>query len=227
MPKPPKKKKLSTSQVKRSKLIRLQQYMNLETGALDETALPNMTSLYKKAAQYKLLCAKIRKCQKCPGLNVSWITEAAAGWGDLNAAVFIVGQALDEHGVKTGVPLLLGSGQLIDIALALSGQARKDVFLSNAVHCFTGGRRPSTVKEKKACRIYLAEELKIVMPQMVVALGKDAQEAVDGVLGEQKEVQVLRLAHPAAFWKSNNPDIARNWILKLSVVLDKYIGERR
>lgn len=222
MPKTSKKKKLSPAMVKRTKLVRLQSYMNLETGALDESALPHIKMLYKKAAQYKRLCAHIRQCRKCPGLNAPWITEGLPGSGSLDARVMIVGQSLHDHGVKTGVQFILGSGLLIDIALALSGVSRTGIFVTNAVHCHPPNNRPSSEGEKKACLPFLEAELKIVSPDIVVSLGNDAKQALDTILGDAKVPKRLNLVHPAAFWRSNNPDTARNWILKLSNTLDKY-----
>lgn len=201
---------------------------DLETGKLHTDLFDYENSLHRKAVQMKALAAKIRRCKKCPGLNVKRFTEACPGWGNLNADIFFIGQSLHEPGVSSDLPFILGCGYSIDAALRLSGLLRKDVFMSNVVHCHPEKNRGSTAEEKENCLPYLVSELDIVNPKLLVALGNDAKEAVDVALSWCTLLgKVLKIKHPASFMYSA-PEERIDYIVKLSLEIDKVLkGKKR
>lgn len=213
---------------RRDKLVALREFVDLETGKVLTDSFTYENTLYKKAVKMKTLAAKIRRCRKCPGLNVKRFTEACPGWGNLNSSIFFVGQSLHKPGVSSGLPFILGSGYCIDAALRLSGLLRKDVFFSNVVHCHPEGNRTSTQQEKDNCLGFLIEELEIVQPRMIVALGNDAKSFVNNfIIGYRKliteaedTVKVLKIKHPASFMYSA-PEERIDWIVKLSLEMDR------
>lgn len=147
------------------------------------------------------------------------------GWGDLNADVFFVGQSCHEFGVYSGLPFILGSGLMIDAALRLSGLNRKDCFISNVVHCHPERNRMSTEEEKESCLPYLFEELDIVQPRVVVALGKDAEQGVKRYMDEREHTwKYLHYSHPASLLYTS-PESRPNYVIKLSLDLDKARGK--
>lgn len=208
---------------RKDKLVALKAFADLETGKLHTDLFTYENDLYRKAVQMKSLAAKIRRCKKCPGLNVKRFTENCPGWGNLNADIFFVGQSLHEPGVSSDIPFILGCGYSIDAALRLSGLLRKDVFMSNVVHCHPEKNRGSTAEEKEDCLDFLDKELWIVCPRLVVALGNDAKEAVDSLRETfPKSVKVLKIKHPASFMYSA-PEERIDWIVKLSLEMDKVL----
>jgi uracil-DNA glycosylase family 4 len=208
---------------RREKLIALQQYLNLETGEVDTSAFEDEKLLYEKSILKKSLDSRICRCDRCPGLNIKRSTECCCGYGDLNARIFFIGQSLHQPGVDTGVPFINppdnpnSSGWCIDAALRLSGLRRKDVFMSNVLHCHPPNNRQSTAEEKENCLEYLQEELDIVCPDLVILLGNDAAQAP---LNFNAVGKVIKMKHPATFSYSA-PERKIDWILKLSKILDK------
>ena len=205
------------------KLVALQTHMNLETGLLDESSFPLENALYAKSILKKSLDRRIRTCKLCPGLNIKTFTEAAVGYGDLNASIFFVGQSLHSPGVTSGIPFILGSGFCLDAALYLSGLTRKDVFISNVVHCHPEGNRASELSEKKNCEWYLWQEVFIVQPKLIVALGNDAHWAVGRLPSLHiANTKIIKIRHPASF-AYGAPEERGSWIVKLSLALDKVL----
>jgi len=202
-------------QSRKDKLVALSQFVDLETGEVDEDAFLYENTLYKKAILKKVLDRNIRQCGLCEGLNIKRLSEGCPGWGDLNARVFIIGQSLHKPGIISDLPFILGSGYSLDAALRLSGLSRKDVFITNVVHCHPPGNRSSTSDEREACLLFLEREIQIVKPKLVVALGNDAKWAV----GKLK-VKALCLKHPASFMYGA-PEDRVGWILRLSKEIDK------
>ena len=110
---------------------------------------------------------------------------------------------------------------IIDAALRLSGLNRRDCFITNIVHCHPERNRPSTDEEKENCLSYLFEELDIVNPQIVVALGRDAEQAVQKYMDEREyEFRYLKYQHPASLIYSA-PENKPNYIIKMSLDIDK------
>ena len=208
------------------KLEHLSKFCCLETGELDKNNFTDLDLLYQKGRQYHRLCQRIRCCNECPGMNIGRVTECCPGWGNLNADVVFVGQSLHEPGMYSQIPFILGSGLIIDAALRLSGANRHDCFWTNTVHCHPERNRGSTEEEKENCWTYLAHEITIVQPKVVVALGKDAKWAAEMYRDnyDDYERKWLFYTHPASLIYSA-PEARPNWIVKLSLDIDRALNK--
>lgn len=212
------------SKTRAEKLVALQEFCNLETGELKIAAFKEEEVLLDKGRQMKVLAGKIRQCKACPGLNVTRMTESAAGWGNLNADVFFVGQSLHQPGMTSGIPFIGGSGLAIIAALRLSGLRRRDCYWTNTIHCHPENNRGSETEEKENCLPFLKAELKIVQPKLVVLMGEDAKAAnlkLDQIVPEAIE-RCIR--HPAAFCYAA-PERRVGWVIKLSLEIDKCLNK--
>lgn len=202
------------------KLEHLGKFCNLESGEIDKDNFAGLDLLYGKARQYHKLSQRIRCCNACPEMNIGRVTEGCPGWGNLNANIMFIGQSLHEPGMYSQIPFILGSGIIIDAALRLSGIERRDCFWTNVVHCHPEKNRPSTNEEKENCWLYLAEEIDIVQPKVVVALGEDAERAIQKYKKEREyKFKYLHYAHPARLIYTA-PESKPNYIVKMSLDID-------
>lgn len=210
--------------VRSKKLEHLSKFCNLESGELDKDSFADLDLLYQKGRQHHRLSQRIRYCDKCPGMNIGRVTECCPGWGNLNADVMFVGQSLHEPGMYSQIPFIGGSGLMIDAALRLSSVARHDCFWTNAVHCHPERNKASTDEEKESCWRYLAEEIAIVQPRIVIALGKDAKWAAEKYRNDYNDDtrKWLFYAHPASLIYSS-PESRPNYIVKMSLDIDKIL----
>lgn len=203
------------------KLTALRNFVNLETGEVYEDKFIWENSLYEKAVQKKSLDKSISSCNKCSQMNIMRYSENCPGWGNLNSPYFFIGQSLHRPGMMSTLPFILGCGYMLDAALRLSGMRRHDVFLSNVVHCHPPRNRPSTMEEKENCLSFLRQELEIVQPKMVIALGADAEWAIQKLkMKSSKSQRILKVKHPASFMYSA-PELRIEWIIKLSTEMDR------
>ena len=100
--------------------------------------------------------------------------------GDSTAALCIVGEAPGEDEDKQGFPFVGRSGKLLDDTLTQAGlDVNKDVYVCNIIKCRPPGNRKPTEEETNTCIDYLDEQLKLVNPKVIVALGNTA---VSGLL---------------------------------------------
>jgi len=111
------------------------------------------------------------------------------GEGKRTATVMFVGEQPGDQEDRAGHPFVGPSGRLLDGALERAGLDRRDAYVTNAVKHFkwvpdpNGKRRihktPST-SEVRACHPWLDEEIAVVQPRVIVALGATAAKAVFG-----------------------------------------------
>ncbi|MBX6768818.1 MAG: UdgX family uracil-DNA binding protein [Actinomadura rubrobrunea] len=125
-------------------------------------------------------------CRGCP--LYANATRTVFGEGATHGRVVLVGEQPGDQEDRRGRPFVGPAGRLLDRALEEAGIARGDVYVTNAVKHFkfkqTAGKRrihqTPTVGEMRACRPWLAAELRAVEPDVVVALGATAGKALLG-----------------------------------------------
>lgn len=117
--------------------------------------------------------------------------------GSPDAQIVFVGEAPGAEEEKQGEPFVGPAGQLLNKVIKAMGLERSDVYVTNickfrpAAGSRTGwqsGNRNPTGIEMNACLEFVQEELAIIQPQVIVALGKTA---VEGLL--EREVAITRL----------------------------------
>ena len=100
-----------------------------------------------------------------------------------------VGEQPGDEEDKAGHPFVGPSGRLLDAALEAAGIPRDSVYVTNAVKHFKFVRRELTqrrlhkkpsVGEVRACRPWLAEEIRLTAPRLIVVLGSTAAQALLG-----------------------------------------------
>ena len=212
--------KRASDDIRKRRILQLHRMLHPETGRIIESAFQGEYRRRQKATGKQPLDAQIRDCHACSLAAC----PRACGWGDLNARHMLIGQSLHEPGVYTGIPFIVpGCGALIDAALRLVGMTRCDIFLTNAVHCHPERNRPSTSAELDACRPFLAQEISIVQPEMIVALGSAAKSSVakikeDG--GVPEGCIIVNLIHPAATLRMH-PEATSDFVLRLAQELER------
>ena len=126
-------------------------------------------------------------CRACPLWKVG--TQTVFGEGTRTATLMFVGEQPGDQEDLAGHPFVGPSGRLLDSALERAGLDRGDAYVTNAVKHFkwvpdgSGKRRihktPSS-SEVKACHPWLDEEIAVVKPRVIVALGATAAKALFG-----------------------------------------------
>jgi len=126
-------------------------------------------------------------CRDCPLWENA--TQTVFGEGPQNATVMLVGEQPGDKEDLAGKPFVGPAGQMLDRALAEAGVDRRKTYITNAVKHFKFVQRgkmrlhqkPAT-PEIRACRQWYERELKIIRPELVVALGATAAQSVFGKL---------------------------------------------
>lgn len=159
---------------------------------------------------------KSKSCTACPLYKIG--TQTVFGAGSENAKIVIVGEQPGNEEDLTGLPFVGPAGKILEKALVAAGIERKDVYLTNAVKHFkwTPSDRPSKPRlhkkpntaEIKACRPWLEAELKIIKPQMVLALGRTSAFSCLGrqsSIGKERGHPLEVPEHPWKYYVSWHP----------------------
>lgn len=124
-------------------------------------------------------------CQACDLWRNA--TQTVFGEGRAGAPLMLVGEQPGDREDLAGHPFVGPAGRVLDEALEEAGIARDDAYVTNAVKHFKwtarGKRRihgKPNRQEVTACRPWLDAELAAVDPQVVVALGATAAQALLG-----------------------------------------------
>ncbi|MGH9175112.1 MAG: uracil-DNA glycosylase, partial [Vicinamibacterales bacterium] len=137
-------------------------------------------------ARFDDLVSTAQACRVCPTMDGS-IRVLSRANGPVPAVVMLVGEAPGRLGAgRTGVPFHGdSSGRRLDGLLESASWNRADIFITNAVLCNpltpSGTNRPPTQPEIAACSGWLASQIEIVAPFLVVALGAVALNALNRI----------------------------------------------
>lgn len=89
-----------------------------------------------------------------------------------------VGEAPGEDEDRQGEPFVGRAGQLLTKIIEAIGMTREQVYIANVIKCRPPGNRNPEADEVATCEPFLAEQLAIVRPRVVVALGKFAAQSL-------------------------------------------------
>lgn len=158
------------------------------------------------------VATSVAECRACPLCTDRTLT--VPGEGAPSAGLMVVGEGPGEQEDLSGRPFVGRAGELLDRMLLAIDAARPTVFIANVVKCRPPRNRPPLPDERAACLPYLHQQIALVRPKVLLALGATAAEAL---LGVKKPLGALRLKvhrldgiplvvtyHPAALLRNPN-----------------------
>lgn len=93
------------------------------------------------------------------------------GKGSLDSSVMLVTEYPNAEEAKKNRPLTGAHGKIVDKFLKNAGLTRRNIYITNAVKAIKGKNELPNPKEIKQFSQFLREEIKIIEPKMIIALG--------------------------------------------------------
>jgi uracil-DNA glycosylase family 4 len=118
--------------------------------------------------------------------------------GNQEARLMLIGEAPGRDEDLQGKPFVGRAGQLLDRMLAAIGLAEEHVYITNTIYWRPPGNRTPTPQEVEACAPFLARQIELLSPQVLVLLGSAAAKSI---LGTSEGIMRLRgkwLTHQSA-----------------------------
>ena len=182
---------------------------------------PPISTIAAGAAEldWDTLIARIRDCTACRLCEQR--KQAVPGVGDRQADWLFVGEGPGAEEDAQGEPFVGQAGRLLDNMLAAIGLERgKGVYIANAVKCRPPHNRTPEPDEIAACHPFLARQIALIAPRLIVALGRPAAQALlntevkiaaaRGRTFRYGEIPVIVTYHPAYLLR-NPHDKSKAW----------------
>jgi uracil-DNA glycosylase family 4 len=165
------------------------------------------------------LRAAVADCSAC-GLRKT-CTQTVFGVGDERADWLLVGEAPGAEEDARGEPFVGQAGKLLDAMLAsIELNRARGVYIANVLKCRPPGNRNPEHSEVAQCSPFLARQLELIRPKLILAMGRFACQtllntdasiaSLRGRLHRYQGVPLIVTYHPAYLLRTL-PDKAKAW----------------
>ncbi len=155
----------------------------------------------------------ISSCQECQLGNIR--NKFVFGIGDPHADLMFIGEAPGKDEDLKGEPFVGKAGKLLDkILSAINMNRYENVYICNVLKCRPPQNRDPLSEEVEKCEPYLIHQIKLIRPQLIVALGRISATTLLRIDGNLKSLRgklhdyhgiPLRVTyHPAALLRNPN-----------------------
>ncbi|HZR24986.1 MAG TPA: uracil-DNA glycosylase [Vicinamibacterales bacterium] len=146
--------------------------------AAEDVAQPFRAAVYK--SQDEALVAirtDIGDCTRCK-LHTQGRKQIVFGVGNPNADLMFVGEAPGADEDVQGIPFVGRAGQLLTKIIEAIDLKREDVYIANVIKCRPPGNRNPEQDEVETCEPFLFQQIDVIKPKVIVALGTFAARAL-------------------------------------------------
>ncbi len=174
--------------------------------AVEMSGVPRVSAM-KGAKEERLarLSEFASNCTRC-GLHETR-TKVVFGEGSAEAKVVFVGEAPGADEDAQGVPFVGRAGKLLDKIIAAMKLKREKVYICNVLKCRPPNNRPPRPDEVAMCSPMMHEQIAVIRPKVIVALGAPAVRTIletrigitrlRGNFSEYRGIPVMPTFHPA------------------------------
>ena len=149
---------------------------------------------------------EIGDCTRCK-LHAQGRRQIVFGVGNPSADLMFVGEAPGADEDIQGIPFVGRAGQLLTKIIEAIGLQREDVYIANVIKCRPPGNRNPEQDEVETCEPFLFQQIDIIKPKVIVALGTfaartllrtlDPISRLRGRVYEYRGAKLIPTFHPA------------------------------
>ncbi len=192
---------------------------------------PKKTSAEPVEAGMKKIAAEIARCIHCPLHQTRTNTVPGQG-NERRPEIMFIGEAPGADEDEQGLAFVGRAGQLLTKMIEAMGFTRDQVFIANIAKCRPPGNRPPTPEEMATCISYLRQQIALIQPKVIVALGATAVQGLINQTGISKlrgnwfayeGIDLMPTFHPAYLLR--NPPAKKEVWADLQTVL-KRLGRK-
>jgi len=171
------------------------------------------------AASLEILAQQVSSCERCRLSKTR--SQTVFGRGHQKARWLLIGEAPGEQEDRQGQPFVGRAGHLLDNMLnAAQLSCEQDVYIANVLKCRPPSNRNPEGDEITACQGYLHQQIALIQPEIILALGRFAAQtlletelSISRLRGKVHQYQGIPMVisyHPAYLLR-NPSDKARAW----------------
>lgn len=136
----------------------------------------------EKTAALRTLREEIGDCTRCALSRER--TNIVFGEGNPDARIMFVGEAPGREEDIQARPFVGDAGQLLTKLIEKMGFKREDVYIANIVKCRPPQNRDPHEDESHACSAFLLRQIEIILPEVIVSLGRISAFGLSGRRGQ-------------------------------------------
>lgn len=160
-------------------------------GGKDRRPVPiNSQSAFVKEAALETLSGEIGDCRRCK--LSSGRKNIVFGEGNADAPVMFIGEAPGREEDLQGRPFVGEAGQLLTRLIERMGFKREDVYIANIIKCRPPMNRDPQEDEMRTCSPFLAKQVEIISPRVIVSLGKISAYTLLNIDGPMSKFSITR-----------------------------------
>ena len=154
--------------------------------------------------------ATVAACTACPLHRGR--TQTVFGVGNRKAEWMFIGEAPGEQEDLQGEPFVGRAGQLLNEMIRAIGLKREDAYIANVLKCRPPKNRDPAPEEAAACEAYLKDQLALVRPRIIIAVGRIAAQnllktatpigKLRGQVHDYEHIPLVVTYHPAYLLRS-------------------------
>ena len=189
---------------------------DLPTGGETQEMTQKQATTSTAEQQLAEIEARVKVCEDC-GLHKGR-THSVFGTGSATTAVMFIGEGPGRDEDLQGKPFVGRSGQLLTKIINAIDLERDDVYITNIVKCRPPDNRDPEEPEVRCCEKYLIEQINLIKPRVICALGRiaahwllDTKASLGSLRAGENSYRgtpVLVTYHPAALLR--NPGLKKD-----------------
>ncbi len=174
------------------------------------------------------------ECPHCTAATAH--ARTVFGEGDPCAGLMFVGEAPGAEEDRTGRPFVGRAGQKLDDMIKAMGLRRENVYIANVLKARPPNNATPTPDEADRCGPYLREQVAIIRPRVIVALGKpaanyllgsrDTMSSMRGRWGQYGDTPVMPTFHPAYLLRAYTRENREKVWSDLQLAMTRLTGTR-
>jgi DNA polymerase len=137
-------------------------------------APPAVAAIAADEVAWEALRAQVSTCTRCELSQTR--TQTVFGVGNRRADLMVIGEAPGADEDRQGEPFVGRAGQLLNSMLRAIGYARPTLYIANVLKCRPPGNREPKPGEVACCLPYLQQQLDMIQPRLLVAVGRVAAQ---------------------------------------------------
>ena len=184
---------------------------NVKKSSVANSVIEKNEVLYQNiATEWRALEQQVAGCRQCVLCETR--TQTVFGGGSKTAQWMLIGEAPGHNEDLEGKPFVGRAGQLLTEMIRAIGLTREQVFIANILKCRPPDNRDPKPDEVEACSDYLARQIELVKPNIILAVGRVAAQKLlktDAPLSQLRgkvhylnKIPVVVVYHPAYLLRS-------------------------
>ncbi len=149
-------------------------YWSKDRVVADPVSVPVVETEVEESETWADLRQRVAECQQCELYRGR--KQTVFGVGDHNADWLIIGEAPGSEEDRQGEPFVGRAGKLLNSMLLACGLQREQVFIANILKCRPPNNRDPKPEEVDACSNYLREQIELIQPKIILAVGRIAAQ---------------------------------------------------